>query len=75
MINKEILKEESILLPIEYDEGNCEKAIYDRLSKYEDLLKNYSIGLGCQKVINLCYIFVPWKFNTIYEIEMIFDKI
>lgn len=49
MINKEILKEESILLPIKYDEGNCEKAICDRLSKFEDLLKKYSID---DKLIN-----------------------
>lgn len=43
MINKEILKEESMLLPIEYDEGSCEDAICDRLSKFEVLLKNYDI--------------------------------
>ena len=44
MISKNILKEESILLPIEYDTGSCEDIIYDRLSKFEDLLKKYSVS-------------------------------
>jgi len=43
MINKEILKDENMLLPIEYEEGSCENAICNRLSEFEDLLKKYSI--------------------------------
>lgn len=37
MISKEILKEESILLPIEYDTESCEKAICNRMNQFANL--------------------------------------
>lgn len=43
-MKKEILKDESILLPIEYDTGSCAEAINDRLMKFKDLLLRYSAG-------------------------------
>lgn len=43
MINKEILKEECMSLPIEYDKESCEKAICDRLREFENLLNEYSV--------------------------------
>lgn len=50
MINKEILKEESILLPVEYDAESCEKAICNRMNEFAALLKKYSAD---DKLINL----------------------
>lgn len=54
MIDKEILKEDGMSLPIEYDFGNCEQAICKRLKIFEDLLKNYSVD---KELINLVGMF------------------
>lgn len=41
-MNKDILLEEVMLLPIEYDKGTCEETIHNRLGAFEDLLIKYS---------------------------------
>ena len=52
MINKEILKEENIMLPIVYEKGSCEEAIYKTLKDFEDLLIKYSIDDHLLSMVN-----------------------
>lgn len=54
IINKEILKEEGMLLPVEYDSGSCEQAICKRLKIFEELLKKYFVD---KELINLVEVF------------------
>lgn len=53
MMDKEILKEEKMMLPIEYNTESCEEAICNRLCEFEVLLKKYSADDKLIRLIGL----------------------
>ncbi len=51
MINREILKDDIMWLPIEFD-VQCEKGIYNRLKDFGNKLKNYGVNQDLQKRVD-----------------------
>ena len=53
MIDKEILKEESVLLPVEYNSGSCKEAISNKLDKFIETLEKYGVDHEFIDKVNL----------------------
>ena len=52
MINRKILRDEVMMLPIEYNEKECEEGIDNRLKAFENKLKDYDVNPDLLKRVN-----------------------